>query len=136
MRFQSSGKFSQGVADVDPTVSPGTISESHVLRLPDLKEKPSALYLALIGAGAETLTLDLFSLVDETNAVPDPEDLTASRYVQSTHTWVEFAAGVVVANGKLEIHTADLPKGGVVYAQRKSDSIAAGQTRVLTAAWG
>ena len=136
MRFQTSGKYTQGVSDVDPTVTPGTILEDHVMRLSDLVLAPTVLYMALIGAAGETLTLDLFALVDETNAVPDPDDLTVSRYVNANHVWVEFAAGVVVANGKLEIHTPDLPLGGVVYAQRKSDSITAGQTRVLVAAWG
>lgn len=136
MKYQTSGKYTQGASDPDPSTNPGTISEDHVLRLPQLDKAPTALYMALIGSGSETLTLDLFSLVDETDAVPDPDDLSTSKYVQSAHKWVEFASGVLVVNGKLEIHTSDLPKGGVIYAQQKTDTIAANQTRVLVAAWG
>jgi len=130
MRFDGSGKYEQGVADVDPVATPGTILQDHIFNLPDRPEDTEALYLALVGTGGETLTLDLYFLLDETNA-GDP----VSRFIDSSHRWFQFATGIVVTNGTLQKITASLPGGGVIYGRRTADTITAGQTRVLKSAW-
>jgi len=134
MRFQSSGQFEQGVADVDPVAAPQSILAAHVLGLPEaeLNAPASALWLALAGAGVETVTLDLYFLIDETDVKND-----VSRFIDSGHRWFQFATGVVVTNGTLQTVAAGagVPAGGVVYARRTGDTIAASQTRPLLAAW-
>lgn len=132
MRFQSSGKFEQGVADVDPTASPGTILPGHILALPEgsFGDPAAALWLALLGVSTENLTLSLYFLIDETAKV-DP----ASKFISASNRWFQFASGVVVTNGTLQTVTANIPAGGIVYARRTADTITAGQTRNLVAAW-
>lgn len=132
MRFQSSGQFEQGVSDVNPVATPATILPGHVLPLPEgsFGDPASALWLALLGVSAESLTLSLYFLIDETEYA-DP----ASKFISASHRWLEFATGVVVTNGTLQTVSANIPAGGVVYARRTADTITAAQTRNLVAAW-
>lgn len=132
MKFQTSGKYTEGVADIDPIAAPQNVKPEHVLALPEGKvgRIPDALWLALLGASTETVTLDLYFLVDETDKAVGPE-----RFVSANNRWFQFATGVVVTNGTLQKITADLPAGGVVYARRTADTITASQVRSLAAAW-
>lgn len=135
MRFQTSGKFEQGVADVDPVTLPGSLLQGHIFVLPETLPGVNApdLWIALIGSGSETVTLTLYFLIDETS----PYNTDVTRYINSNHKWFQFASGVVVTNGTLQIVSAGagVPSGGVVYARRTADTITAGQTRTLVAAW-
>ena len=132
MRFQTSASYLEGETDIDPIASPGTILSKHVLVLPEAKTPcpATALWLALIGEPAETLTLSLYLLVDETNHIESVE-----RFVNVGHVWFPIATGVVVTHGTLLAHTSGIPAGGVVYARRTADAITAAQTRNLVAAW-
>jgi len=134
MRFQTSGQFTQGQADVDPVAAPENILPAHVLPLPEAEfnSPATALWLALLGAGAETVTLDLYFLIDETDRKASSE-----RFIDAGHRWFQFATGVVVTNGTLQqvAAGAGVPPGGVVYARRTADTIGAGETRPLTVAW-
>ena len=132
MRFQSSGKFTEGVADVDPVSAPATLKPEHILPLAEgsMGDTPDALWLALLGTASETVTLDLYTLIDETDRAD-----SVARFIDANHRWFRFATGVVVTNGTIQKVTADIPAGGVVYARRTADAITASQTRVLAAAW-
>jgi hypothetical protein len=130
MRFQANGKFTQGVADVDPVASPGTIIEDHVLNLPRRPMGTREVFLQLIGTGTETLTIDLYFLIDETDLGQNK-----SRFVNASHKWIHVASGTVITNGVTQKITVNLVEGGVLYARRTADTITASQTRVLLAAW-
>jgi len=131
MRFQMSAKFEQGVADVDPVTAPQNILVEHFcdpgVKAPD---DPEALYLALMGTGAETVTLDLYLLIESKNV-----DAKAADYKEAGTRWFQFATGLVVTNGTLASVTANLPAGGIIYARRTADAITVGQTRSLLMSW-
>lgn len=130
MRFQASGKFEEGGSDYDPISAPESILAEHILTLPDKSEKPTALYLALAGTSTETVTLSLYFLLDETDALGN-----VTKYIDANHRWFQFATGIVVTNGTLQTVTSSLPGGGVVYARMTAETITAGQTRTLLSAW-
>jgi len=131
MRFQMSTQFEEGVADVDPVAAPQNILTEH-MGTPDkyAPEDPDALFLALLGTAAETVTLDLYLLIESKEPAAQP-----SEYVEAGTRWFRFATGIVVTNGTLQKVEADLPAGGIVYARRTADSITAGQTRSLLMSW-
>jgi len=131
MRFQMSTQFEQGVTDVDPAATPQSILLEH-MGTPDkyAPEDPDALFLALLGATTETVTLDLYFLVESKEPAAEPHE-----YQEAGSRWFQFATGIVVTNGTLQKVEADLPAGGIVYARRTADSIAAGETRPLLMSW-
>lgn len=133
MRFQGSAKMHHGETDYDPITNPGDILPQHILTLPEAPESgspASALWLALVGVLAETVTVSLYFLIDETDKGAD-----ASKYISSSNRWFLFASDIQVDNGILKTVQLGIPPGGVVYARRTLDTIAAGQTRTLVAAW-
>lgn len=130
MRFQATGKYEQGVSDVDPVTNPDTILSEHLFTLPDRPDDPTALYLALEGTSTETVTLTLYFLLDKT-----PIEGTNAKYINAANRWFQFASGIVVTNGTIQKVTADLPGGGVVYARRTADTITASQIRPLHLCW-
>lgn len=131
MQFHATAKFTQGVADVDPVAAPATILEEHFL-IPDsaAPKDPSALYIALLGASTETVTLSLYFLIE--NGLMGQ---TFDDYKVSTARWFPFATGQVITNGTLTKITSGLPAGGIIYARRTADAITASQTRALQIAW-
>ena len=131
MEFHATAKFEQGVSDVDPVAAPATILEDHFL-LPDSKapKDPSALYIALLGASTETVTLDLYFLIEN-----GKHSQKYSDYKNADARWFAFATSQVVTNGTLLKITTGLPAGGIIYARRTADTITAGQTRALQIAW-
>lgn len=137
MRFHGSGSYEQGVADVDPVAAPATILLDHFIdpkytvgRNQSMPEEFSTLYLVLLGTGAETLTLDLYFLIENLNM-----DAKPSEYQIAATRWLQFATGVIVTNGTLQTVTSGLPRGGTIYGRRTADAITAGQTRKLLVAW-
>lgn len=133
MRFGASAQIAQGGAgEVDPSASPATILDAHVLRFAgDKRQRPSALQLLLLGAGIEDVTLDLYYLVEFGSDL----DQTNERLKVAGTRWVQFATGIVVQNGVLKVVTGTLPSGGPIYARRTADSITAAQTRTLLVAY-
>jgi len=134
MRFQASGQFLAGQTDVDPAAAPNTILLPHLLVPRPRREEinaPSVLKLALLGTGAETLTVSLYGLVEDVDRPQSRADLKAAGI-----RWTVFATGVVVTNGAYTNVTSDLPIGGILYARRTADTITALQTRALHMAWG
>lgn len=129
MRFQTSGQYLAGAADVDPEAVPGTILGSHVFPLAE-HPNPARLGLLLLGVALETLTLDLYFLVDETDPVQGP-----ARFVLASNIWVPFATGVVLVANTPEFVGTDLPAGGVIYGRRTADAIAPANTRKVLGAW-
>lgn len=131
MRFQASGNFLAGQADVDPVAAPATILVGHMMAPKrSVTKEPASLDIILLGTGGETLTLDLYFLVEDKD-IP----ATIGDYVSSASRWFQFATGQVVTNGTLLKVTAGLPAGGVMYARRTADTITGGQTRPLYMAW-
>lgn len=131
MRFHATAKFEQGVADIDPVAAPATILTTHVLWPEKTAPKdPATLYLALLGTGSETVTLDLYLLVENGKA-----GTKISDYVTTTARWFQFATGQVITNGTLTKITSGIPAGGVIYARRTADAITTAQTRPLVMAW-
>lgn len=131
MDFHATGQFEQGVSDVDPVAAPATVLAAHML-LPDRQapKDPNRLYLALLGTGTETVTLDLYFLYENGKPTAKKAD-----YQTTSARWYKFAESVVVTNGELLTLSANIPPGGMIYARRTADTITAGQTRTLAAAW-
>ncbi len=134
MRFTSGGQFTNGLADVDPVATPETAQGDHILRFrldPDtVLVKPDVLNILLLGTGGETLTLDLYLLVESLGRVQQ----TDANVIDAGTVWAQFATGEIVTNGTLTQVTAGLPNRGLVYARRTADTLAA--PRQLLAAWG
>ncbi len=135
MRFTSGGQFTDSEADIDPVAAPETALGGHILRFKDdptvVLETPNVLSILLLGTGVETLTLDLYFLVESLDRVAQAKD---SNVIATGQVWVQFATGQVVTNGTLLRITAGLPNRGLVYARRTADTLAA--PRQLLAAWG
>jgi hypothetical protein len=130
MRFEAGGKYTQGVTDPDPVTAPESILEEHILVFgEDAREDPDKIILALLGTSTESVTLDLYTLIE------DRGGLDTDKYIGSDKRWFKFATGVVVTNGTLAEVTSGLPAGGVVYARRTADTITSTQTRNLLARW-
>lgn len=131
MRYDSAGRFLQGEADVDPISAPETVKEDHILvpRSWAMKD-PSALHLLLAGASTETLTVDLYMLVESLGISE-----TISSYITASTRWVRFAQGIVLTNGVPVVITENIPSGGIIYARRTADTITASQERTLYSSW-
>ena len=131
MQFHATAAFEQGVADVDPIAAPATILTDHVLwPKRDAPTDPATLYIVLEGTAAETVTLDLYFLLENGRV-----DAKISDYINTSARWFQFATGQVITNGTLTKITSGLPAGGAIYARRTADAITAGQTRKLRIAW-
>lgn len=131
MRMQAYGSYSQGVADVDPVAAPATILAGHFFNFGrDVTKSPTKLILQLLGTAAETVTLTLYSLNESLD-----EEATVTEYTASGIRWYQFAAGIVVTNGALQVVTSGLPAGGTVYARLTGDTITSAQARKLALAW-
>lgn len=138
MKFELSGKYTQGASDVDPSASPATILQEHILvpkvepamERTSIPRDPSELWLLLVGSAAETVTLSLYFLLEDMGRV-------ASRveYIDANHKWFSFATGIVVTNGVIQKVASGLPAGGVIYGRATADTIGAGQTRSLVGSW-
>jgi hypothetical protein len=129
--MQDYGSYEQGVADVDPVAAPATILEGHYFKFQrKVTQSPTKLILQLLGASAETLTVTLYALNENLG-----EEAGFTDYATTGARWYQFAAGVVVTNGALQMVTSGLPAGGTVYARRTADTIGAGETRKLALAW-
>lgn len=130
MRFQASGQYTQGVADVDPVAAPTTLIAGHMLIPNYEKENPTALWLILDGAAGETLTLSLYYVIEDRFPVG-----TAATYTTSSSKWFQFATGQVVTVGNPLQITSGIPNGGIIYGRRTADTITSAQTRNLLMAW-
>jgi hypothetical protein len=132
MRFQATGTYTQGTADVDPVAAPTTILTEHFF---DFKKNvtttPTKLILDLAGASAETVTVSVYTLLEHLDESAKDTDYKASAATR----WVAFATGQVITNGTLTVITSGLPAGGPIYIRRTADAITTGQTRKLSAAW-
>lgn len=133
MRFTASGKMIEGGAgEVDPAATPITILDDHVFRFHgDRRETHAALHLLLLGVAGEEVTLDLYYLVEFGSDL----DQTNPKLKVAGTRWVQFATGIVVENGLLRTILGNLPAGGPIYARQTADTITAGQTRTLLAAY-
>jgi len=131
MLFHATGVYEQGVSDPDPETAPQNVLVNHIL-MPkrDAPRNPTTLYLALLGTGGETVTLDLHLLIE--SGRPDAK---RADYINADARWFKFATSEVVTNGTLAKVTSGIPAGGIIYARRTSDTITAGQTRSLVMAW-
>lgn len=131
MLFHATGSFEQGVSDIDPVAAPENALSEHILMPKRLAPvDPTTLYLALLGVSSETVTLDLYFLIE--NGKPDAKK---ADYINTAARWFQFATSQVITNGTLTKITSGIPAGGIIYARRTADSITAGQTRKLTMAW-
>jgi hypothetical protein len=131
MRFQATGTYIQGTADVDPVAAPATIQTNHFFSFKkNVTESPIKLILALAGAAGETVTVDIYTLLEHLDESALPAD-----YAVSATRWFQFATGQVITNGALSVITSALPAGGSIYIRRTADAITAGQTRKLSVAW-
>jgi hypothetical protein len=131
MLFHATAEYAQGVSDVDPVAAPATILSDHVLwPKRNAPRDPTTLYLNLLGAGAETLTLSLYFLVESGKM-----DVTIGDYINTGTIWIPFATGQVITNGTLLKITSGIPAGGIIYGRRTADTITASQTRKLIMAW-
>lgn len=131
MRFQATGTYIQGTADVDPVAAPETIQTNHFFGFGrHTTTSPTKLILALAGTGSETVTVDVYTLLEhlDESAVPTDYKAVGTR-------WYQFATGQVVTNGALTVITSALPAGGSIYIRRTADAITSSQTRKLSAAW-
>jgi hypothetical protein len=131
MKFDAAGRYLEGEADVDPVAAPATVKADHILNPKSgVMDDPAALHLVLAGTGSETVTLDLYMLVEDLGF---PSSVSA--YINTNTRWVRFAQGIVVTNGIPTILTENIPSGGVIYARRTADTITASQERALLAGW-
>jgi hypothetical protein len=131
MRFQDTGAYIEGTADVDPVAAPATIQTDHFFSFgKSVTKTPTKLILSLVGAGSETVTVDVYALYEHLD-----ENATADDYKVAATRWYRFATGQVVTNGTLAVITSGLPAGGHLYIRRTADTITTGQTRKLSAAW-
>lgn len=131
MRFHGAGSFLAAAVDVDPVAAPETILTNHFMSPKSHATKiPTALHLALLGTGAETLTLDLYYLVADQD-----DGKKALDYKIAATRWIKFDTGVVVTNAVQSRMVDDLPAGGIIYARRTADTLTGGQTRQLMFAW-
>lgn len=132
MRFLDSATIVEGVADVDPVATPESIDRDHVMAFTkNRKMDPTALFLALMGTGAETVTVDLYLMVEDFGAT----ETEPNKYIGASKRWLQFATGIVVTNGTLQTVTSGLPAGGVVYVRVTGETLGGGQTRQLLASW-
>jgi hypothetical protein len=131
MEFHATAKITEGVADVDPVAAPETILNAHFMQPPISAPKdPTALYLALLGGAGETVTVDLYFLIENGKAGQNVAD-----YKNTSAVWFKFVTAEVITVGTLTKITAGLPAGGIVYAAVTADTIGAGLTRDLVMAW-
>jgi len=131
MDFHATAKFEQGVSDIDPVAAPQTALPGHFLwPTRSAPKDPTALYIALLGASTETVTLTLYFLIESLGI-----DASVDDYISTTARWFQFATGQVVTNGTLLTVSSGIPAGGVIYARRTADTITASQTRALVSAW-
>jgi hypothetical protein len=131
MRFEASGRYVNGVADVDPIAAPATVSPEHILSLlrrqNDCDVDGRRILLILEAPAAETLTVELWALDDATDppVFGDVAEL-------STRRWYLFTPAPIVVTGSRMIEvTAIVPAGGKVFARRTADTLTT--TRVLKA---
>lgn len=131
MRFDGSGTFLAGQSDVDPVAAPNTILSGHFLS-PGSKsvKNPTKLHLLLAGVGSETLTVNLYYLVEDKS-----KSATVTDYTAATTRWVLFATAEVLTNNTVAQITTDIPAGGAIYMRRTGDTIASEQTRQVLFAW-
>lgn len=132
MRFQATGTYIQGTADVDPVAAPTTIQTNHFFDFGrHVTKAPTKLYLTLFGTASETVTVDIYTLLEHLD-----ESATVANYAaDAASRWVQFATGQVITNGVVTAITSALPAGGPIYIRRTADAIASGQTRKLSATW-
>lgn len=131
MEFHATAKITQGEADVDPTSAPETILEDHFLKpKPGVTKDPSTLYLALLGAAGETVTVNLYFLIENGKSGQG-----YTEYKNTSSKWFEFLTAEVITVGTLTKITSGLPAGGIIYARVTGDTIGAGETRDLVIAW-
>lgn len=135
MRFQANGLYEASLGDVDPSTNPVGILGDHVFRFKgDESEYKYSLLLTLIAGQEETpetVTLDLFMLVESTDELhKDVASLQAP-----TTRWIKFATGVVVTDGLMTTVVDDLPPGGIIYGQMTADTLNVGTFRRVLAAW-
>lgn len=133
MRFQTAAQITQGVADVDPIANPDQILLDHLMQFKaPTTVNPDKLMLALVGIGAEAVTLTLYFLIEDSDALAT----VSAEYLQNAaRRWLQFDTALTVTNGTIQVATTGLPAGGVIYARVTADTIGASQTRSLLAAW-
>lgn len=122
MFFEGQMAVTHGVTGADPLANPEDVTPAEILglnvRAPGCDIMGRRLLIALDAGAAETVTISLFALDEQTwNANAEAPDPTARRFYT-------IATGQVITRGVLSEITAKVPPGGAVYVRVTADTLA------------
>lgn len=129
MKFQAALPWKHGDVGVDAVAAPATVPPAQVLGLPTGMSQSglgSKVAMALEGAGAETVTFDVYVLDEATEPVAGG-DAPFNPAMLARRRFYRVATGVAMTNGILVVQA--IPMGGPFYIRVTADAIAGGQTR-------
>lgn len=124
MRFDATLAFVNGAAMPDPVAAPATIAFSQLADLRRIVQgtgsAPKRLLLALEAPAAETLTVDLWALLEPPAIVGVPD---AEAVPPASRVFFRFATGLVLTGGVMAEVATVVPPGGVIYIRRTADAL-------------
>lgn len=136
MRFDGSVTIINGVAAPDPIADPEDVPSALLVNLPERARSSadqlcSRLLLALQAPAAESVTVELWALVEAPERPGRPQDITTAP---EDRIFLRFDVGLVLGGRELVEVTASVPVGGIVYVRRTADTLTTARVVVVSCA--
>lgn len=136
MRFAAQVQIENATAAPDPVAAPEDVPDALIVQMPE-RVDPGAgdtcarLVLGLIAPLAETVTLELWALLEPPRRAGRPQDVVVAP---ADRVFLRIVAGLVVTGTQLTQVTTNVPVGGKIYVRRTADALTTVRTLGITCA--